>query len=88
MTSKTLREFNETANVLGNSATRSWKEQGGRVMGYLCSAIPEEIFLDAVLPYANATEPRDPWRADFHARFAPLVKPLCCSTSESSRSSA
>lgn len=35
--------------------------------------IPEEIFLNNVLPYASVDEPRDPWRADFHARFAHLV---------------
>jgi len=50
--SKTLQEFAEMANLLGNSATRSWKEQGHRVMGYLCSAIPEEIFTAAgFLPF-------------------------------------
>ena len=50
--SETLQEFAEIADLLGNSATRSWKEQGGRVMGYLCSAIPEEIFTAAgLLPF-------------------------------------
>lgn len=36
--------------------------------------VPEAIFLNDVLPYASTTESRDPWRADFRARFAPLVK--------------
>ena len=50
--SKTLQEFAEMAEALGNPATRSWKEQGRRVMGYLCSAIPEEIFTAAgFLPF-------------------------------------
>jgi bcr-type benzoyl-CoA reductase subunit C len=50
--SKALQEFAEMAEVLGNPATRSWKEQGQRVMGYLCSAIPEEIFTAAgFLPF-------------------------------------
>jgi bzd-type benzoyl-CoA reductase N subunit len=50
--SKTLQEFAEMAEVLGNPATCSWKEQGRRVMGYLCSAIPEEIFTAAgFLPF-------------------------------------
>ncbi|MEZ6197873.1 MAG: transglutaminase domain-containing protein [Planctomycetota bacterium] len=35
--------------------------------------VPEEVFLDAVLPYANLDEPRDPWRAEFRERFRPLV---------------
>lgn len=31
--------------------------------------IPEEIFLNYVLPYASLDEPRDPWRNDFFERF-------------------
>lgn len=50
--SETLQGFTDTADLLGNSATRSWKEQGGRVMGYLCSAVPEELFTAAgFLPF-------------------------------------
>ena len=36
--------------------------------------LPEDVFLDAVLPYANVSEPRDPWRAEFLERFLPLVQ--------------
>jgi len=36
--------------------------------------VPEEIFLNDVLPYAVFDEPRDPWRADFLAKAAPLLK--------------
>ncbi|MCH2161073.1 MAG: hypothetical protein MK085_04285 [Phycisphaerales bacterium] len=35
--------------------------------------ISEEIFLDAILPYASINERRDRWRADFRERFGPLV---------------
>jgi len=50
--SKTLREFAGMAAALGNPATRSWKKQGRGVMGYFCSAIPEEIFTAAgLLPF-------------------------------------
>lgn len=35
--------------------------------------IPEKIFLNDVLPYAVFDEPRDPWRADFIKKAAPLV---------------
>jgi hypothetical protein len=35
--------------------------------------IPEEIFLNDVLPYASINERRDAWRADFRKRFLPLV---------------
>ncbi len=36
--------------------------------------LPEEIFLNEVLPYANINERRDNWRKDFHDRFWPVVK--------------
>jgi len=37
-------------------------------------AVPENVFLNDVLPYASLNEPRDPWRADFLKRFEPYVK--------------
>jgi predicted esterase len=36
--------------------------------------VPEGIFLNDVLPYAVFDEPRDPWRAEFLEKAAPLVK--------------
>ncbi len=36
--------------------------------------IPQEIFFNNVLPYANINEGRDRWRAEFYERFRPLVK--------------
>jgi len=36
--------------------------------------VPVDIFFDAVLPYANINERRDPWRKDFVERFKPLVE--------------
>ena len=38
--------------------------------------LPEDVFLDAVLPHASVTEPRDSMRAEFHDRYLPLVKEL------------
>ncbi|HZL38055.1 MAG TPA: transglutaminase-like domain-containing protein [Tepidisphaeraceae bacterium] len=38
------------------------------------AAVPEEIFFNDVLPYANLNERRDDWRGDFIQRFGPLVK--------------
>jgi len=35
----------------------------------LAAGVPDDIFLDYVLPYAAMDEPRDPWRADFYRRF-------------------
>lgn len=39
-----------------------------------CKNLPDSIFLNEVLPYANTTEDRDPWRKDFYERFSPMVK--------------
>lgn len=36
--------------------------------------LPDDLFLNDVLPYANLNERRDPWRKDFSQRFWPLVK--------------
>ena len=35
--------------------------------------VPDEIFRNDVLPYVNASERRDDWRADLQARCAPLI---------------
>ena len=36
--------------------------------------VPEEVFLNDVLPYSVINERRDDWRKDFYDRFHPLVK--------------
>jgi hypothetical protein len=38
-----------------------------------CAALPDSIFFNEVLPYANISETRDPWRKDFFERFAKYV---------------
>jgi len=38
-----------------------------------CAALPDSIFFNEVLPYANITESRDPWRKDFYERFSKYV---------------
>ena len=35
-----------------------------------CAALPDSIFFNEVLPYANISENRDPWRKDFFDRFS------------------
>ena len=37
-------------------------------------SLPDEVFLNDVLPYANINERRDSWRKEFHDRFWPIVK--------------
>jgi len=36
--------------------------------------IPQDIFLNDVLPYATLNERRDNWRADFHRRFIKIAR--------------
>lgn len=45
------------------------------------ASIPDDIFLNEVVPFANVTETRDNWRKDFHDRFMPVVK-SCKTASE------
>ena len=35
----------------------------------LAGGVPDEVFMEYVLPYAAGDEPRDPWRSDFFERF-------------------
>jgi hypothetical protein len=37
-------------------------------------AVPEDLFLRYVVPYAQANEAREDWRSGFFARFLPLVR--------------
>ncbi len=36
--------------------------------------LPDAVFLDAVVPHASVTEPRDSMRAEFHDRYLPMVR--------------
>jgi hypothetical protein len=46
--------------------------------------IPEDVFLNNVLPYANIDEKRDPWRKEFFEMCVPLVK-SCKTPSEAAQ---
>ena len=49
---KILETFLETANNLVNPFLTGWKEQGGKILGYYCSYVPEEIITAAgMMPY-------------------------------------
>lgn len=43
-------------------------------------AIPEDVFLNDVLPYASLDETRESWRPEFHTLCAPLVKDAVSAT--------
>ena len=38
------------------------------------ASLPDDVFLDAVLPHVSVTEPRESMRAEFHDRYLPLVR--------------
>jgi poly(3-hydroxybutyrate) depolymerase len=38
------------------------------------ASLPDDVFLDAVLPHISVTEPREPMRAEFHDRYLPMVR--------------
>ena len=39
-------------------------------------SIPQDLFLNYILPYVSLHERRDDWRDDFYKRFLPLVKDI------------
>ena len=50
--SRAFQRLSEAAETLVNPAIQEWKEQGGTVVGYFCSAFPEEIITAAgMLPF-------------------------------------
>ena len=47
-----FQEFSEATSTIINPAIAKWKEQGGKAMGFFCSAMPEEIITAAgFLPF-------------------------------------
>ncbi|MEX0642359.1 MAG: transglutaminase domain-containing protein [Pirellulales bacterium] len=68
MPAEDLRRLSEKfllANV--EYAYRAWYESPWK------DRIPNDVFLDYLLPYAVVDERRDDWRKDFYERFKPLV---------------
>jgi len=50
--SEIFKKFSGISAVLKNSEIENWKKQGGKVVGYFCPVIPEEIFIAAgILPF-------------------------------------
>ncbi len=51
-TADALAELLEPSSTILGSPVRRWKEQGGKVLGYFCSHVPEEIITAAgMLPF-------------------------------------
>jgi len=45
--SKAFQEFSEATKAVVNSSIEHWKKQGGKIVGYFCSAVPEEMIMAA-----------------------------------------
>ena len=74
--SKALQEFTEATGTILNPALRSWKERGGKVVGYFCSYSPEEIITAAgFLPFrmratgSTGTQLADRYLSDCNCSF-------------------
>ena len=51
-TGRAFEAFSEAAATLAGPALQSWKERGGKVVGFFCSMVPEELFMAAgLLPF-------------------------------------
>jgi benzoyl-CoA reductase/2-hydroxyglutaryl-CoA dehydratase subunit BcrC/BadD/HgdB len=75
-TSEVLDPFVEAAGSIMNRAIRDWKDQGGKVVGYFCSMIPEELFMAAgLLPFrmratgSTGSEAGDAWLTSLNCSF-------------------
>ena len=76
ITAKSLQTFTEAAQGLVNPAVQSWKAGGGKVVGYFCSAVPEEILVAAdLLSYrmratgSESTEESDAYFSNINCSF-------------------
>jgi len=74
--SKALQQFAEATETLVNPEVRSWREQGGKVLGYFCSYVPEEIITAAgFLPFrmratgSTGTELADAYLSSINCSF-------------------
>jgi len=74
--SKALEQFQEVTATLINPSVRQWKDQGGKVIGYFCTHVPDEIFTAAgMLPFrmratgSDGTELSDAFYSSINCSF-------------------
>lgn len=74
--SKAFQEFSDAAETLVNPVLQRWKDQGGKVIGYFCSTVPEEIITAAGLtPFrmratgSTGTEESDAFYSSINCSF-------------------
>lgn len=75
-----LEELAALAKVPVNRSVNSWKEKGGKVVGFTCSYIPEEILhAGGILPYRlSPTECTDTTEADAYMSHFNCTFARCC----------
>lgn len=76
MKSKALETFQEVTSTLVNPTVQEWRDQGGGVVGYFCSAVPTEIITAAgLLPFrmratgSTGTELSDAYFSNINCSF-------------------
>ena len=74
--SRAFQQFSEAAETLANPVLQSWKDQGGKVVGYFCSHVPEEIITAAgLVPFrmratgSTSTEESDAFYSSINCSF-------------------
>jgi benzoyl-CoA reductase/2-hydroxyglutaryl-CoA dehydratase subunit BcrC/BadD/HgdB len=76
ISSEAFRRFVEASEAIMNPEIQEWKERGGRVIGFFCSAVPEELFSAAgLLPFrmrgtgSQSTELSDAYFSSINCSF-------------------
>ena len=74
--SKAFEKFSEAAETLLNPVLQNWKEQGGKIIGYFCSTVPEELITAAgMTPFrmratgSTSTEESDAFYSSINCSF-------------------
>ncbi len=71
-----FQRFSEAAKTLVNPVLQSWKDKGGKVVGYFCSTVPEEMVTAAgMVPFrmratgSTSTEESDAFYSSINCSF-------------------
>jgi bzd-type benzoyl-CoA reductase N subunit len=74
--SKVFEQFSEATKTLLNPALKNWKDQGGKILGYFCSTVPEELITAAgLVPFrmratgSTSTEESDAFFSGINCSF-------------------
>lgn len=74
--SKAFEKFSEATETLLNPVLKSWKDQGGKIVGYFCSTVPEELITAAgLVPFrmratgSTSTEESDAYYSSINCSF-------------------